>query len=327
MSAGRRNFREAVAAAGGSFLFALVLTATWIPPASAANDNLLTARTILEEAFRRHEMFPYVFEEQTLILIDRYGRRDMREVRRFSRISADGTVRFLLTFDNPPEIRGVAMLVVDNPTGEKSARVYLPANGERILRLRGEGGDFLGTDFSVADLIPERLSDHRYERREDQKVGEIDCFVIDAFPDGATANSITGCAFRRHFVRQDIFFIIRTDYHDRQGRLFKSQSRHDLKHLGKEMWSPNMILMKNLLNPHQTLIKIHRRVFSQAYVPLEIFTASWLLENRHISWPDRRLFLQPSDLGEESPGTGTTRERSDFEPAPPSGPAAREVGP
>jgi len=40
-----------------------------------------------------------------------------------------------------------------------------------------------------------------------------------------------------------------------------------------------MILMENMKDQHQSLIKTSRRIFSHDYVPLEIFTAEWLYEN------------------------------------------------
>lgn len=313
--AGRRRMEKKAAAVFGCFLAIALFVGGRTAPVSPAEQRAPDARAIMEEAIRRHEAFPYVFEEQTLILIDRNGRRDIREIRRFSRIGKDGSIRFLLVFDNPPEIRGTALTAVQDADGRRDVRIYLPALGMRLVTLRGEGKDFLGTDFAVGDLVPERLSDHRYERREDGKVGEIDCFVIDALPvPGATAGS-SGTGMRRHFIRKDIFFVVRTEYHDRGGRLLKTQNRYDLKRLGPEMWRPDMILMKNHQRSHETLLKIHRRVYSQAYVPPEIFAPEWLLHNRHVSWPDRTLLRKGPDTGGEPAG-----------PVPPDGPSASGNG-
>jgi hypothetical protein len=55
------------------------------------------------------------------------------------------------------------------------------------------------------------------------------------------------------------------------------------------MWRANMILMENYKGRHKTLLKINQRVFSHDYVPPEIFTAAWLLENRHILDTKKRL--------------------------------------
>lgn len=61
---------------------------------------------VMQESQRRHDLYPYVFEEQTMVLVDRHGNRNTRKLRRYSRVEADGTVRLLLAFDYPPEIRG-----------------------------------------------------------------------------------------------------------------------------------------------------------------------------------------------------------------------------
>ena len=55
------------------------------------------------------------------------------------------------------------------------------------------------------------------------------------------------------------------------------------------MWRPNTILMENHRKKHKTFIKITERVFSQDYVPPEMFTTDWLLKNRHISSIKDRL--------------------------------------
>jgi hypothetical protein len=39
-----------------------------------------------------------------------------------------------------------------------------------------------------------------------------------------------------------------------------------------------MILMDDKQTGHQSLLKIHRRVFSADYVPLEYFTPQWLYQ-------------------------------------------------
>jgi hypothetical protein len=256
-----------------------------------AND-IWTGRSIMDEVFKRHEMFPYVFEEQTIIMTDSAGNRDVRKARRFSRVEKDGTVKYLLVFDNPSEVRGVAVLAIRHHTGPIESMIYLPAFGKELKSNIGKnrGSNFLGTDFAVEDLAAEVLSDFRYIREADQKTNKIAQFVVEAVPQDKEIERTTGYGLRRHFIRQDNFFIIRTDYYDRSGRFFKSQTSHDLKRVDGDMWRANMILMENHKDQHNTLIKIDRRVFSSDYVPPEIFTRNWLLQNRHIQGTEKSLF-------------------------------------
>ena len=252
------------------------------PPGSGYGD--WDGRTIMEEVFRRHEQYPYVFERQSMVLTDADGKRETRRLRRFSRVEEDRTYKYLLLFDHPPEVRGTALLAIRRPSGETENAIYLPAFGPELKSSATEhrGNHFLGTDFAVEDLAAEVLSEYRYRRRPDKRRGDTLFFVIDAKPAEEQIEKLTGYGLRRHFIRQDNFYITRTDYFDRRMRPFKSQSSHDLRRVDGEMWRANMVLMENRREHHQSLIKIDQRVFSKEYVPAELFTAEYLLEQRHM---------------------------------------------
>jgi hypothetical protein len=264
-----------------------------IPPGHGMPGVVATATglEIMDEVYSRHQQFPYIYEEQSMVMVDRNGYRDTRRALRYSRVEEDGTVNFLLLFVSPQEVRGVALLANRDPDGKTNKYIYLPAYGEQLIESRSEGADsnFLGTDFSVENLTGEVLSGYRYVRRQDRKVNDIKCLVIDVYN---VADYPGDQKVRRHYVRQDNFYIIMTEHFDNQGRLSRQQSHHDLKQLDGDMWRANMILMEDKKEQHQSLIKIHRRVFSSDYVPAEIFTANWLYEN----YP----YLEPEEPGEEN---------------------------
>jgi hypothetical protein len=256
----------------------------------------------MDEVFKRHELFPYVFEKQTMILIDSAGNRDVRKARRFSRIEPDATVKYLLIFDHPTEVRGVALLAIRHPSGRIESKIYLPAFGKELKSTSGKnrGNHFLGTDFAIEDLTAEVLSDFRYVRKTDYKIGKILYFVVEAFPKDSEIERATGYGLRRHFIRQDNFYIVRTDYYDSRGRFLKRRTHRDLKMVDGTMWRANMILMENHKEQHKTLIKITQRVFSHDYVPPEMFTSEWLLENRHVQSTEKRLFQDTSESSGEN---------------------------
>lgn len=242
-----------------------------------------TGRRIVQEAVTRHELAPHVFDRRTIILTDRDGHLDVRKARQFLRLEADGVVRYLLVFDHPPDIRGAALLALRRPDGVIESSVYLPALGDVLTAGSGNRGSrVMGTDFTTGDLGVEMLSDHRYVRTGDAKLDAVPCFVVDAFPATPGVERASGYSLRRLFVRKDNYFTIRIDYYDRRGRFLKTQSRHDLKRLDSRMWVADMVLMENVKEPHQTLIKIDSRIFSRDYVPARIFTAEWLLNHGHV---------------------------------------------
>ena len=257
----------------------IILSCLYMQTSTALINEQSSGNEIMEEVYQRHQQFPYIYEEQSMIMEDRNGDRDTRKAKRYSRVEEDGTIRFLLLFDYPQEVKGVALLANRYPGGNTEKYIYLPAYGEQLIQSSGEGSDdnFLGTDFSVENLTGEILSEHYYVRREDDEMDEVKYFVLDVYSadDELTKEQI----LRRHFIRQDNLFITLTHHFDKQGRLSRIQSHHNLQAVDGDMWRANMILMEDKKEQHQSLIKISRRVFSRDYVPEEIFTAEWLYEN------------------------------------------------
>ena len=278
-------------------------------------DFSKTGREIMDEVYRRHQQYPYVYEEQTMIMVDRDGLRDTRKLLRYSRMEQDGGVDFMLLFVSPLEVKGVALLAHRDPAGSIRKSVYLPAFGARLIEGEEEGSEssFLGSDFAVENLTGEVLENYFYVRRQDEIIGDVNYLVVDAYLSKDDARDKK--TLHRHFIRRDNYFITETDHYDRHARLYKKQTSHDLKHLEGDMWRANMMLMDNLRDQHKTLIKIDQRIYSRDYVPSEMFTAQWLFEN----YPDRA----PLDSApEEQAGSG----RADSEAAPESVHAAAGEG-
>lgn len=285
-----------------SALFILLAICLFVEDSVAIINSETSGAEIMEEVQKRHQQFPYIYEEQSMMMEDRLGERDTRKARRYSRVEEDGSVKFLLLFDYPQEVKGVALLANRDPDGNTVKYIYLPALGERLIESTGEGSNdnFLGTDFSVENLTGEVLSDHYYVRRDDKEIDGIKYFILDVYKasDQLTEQQI----LRRHFIRQDNFYITLTHHFDKQGRVSRIQSHHDLKAVDGDMWRANMILMEDKKQEHQSLIKISRRVFSHDYVPEEVFTAEWLYENYPYVEPVEEMDTDDLDMLEEMIG-------------------------
>ncbi|MCH9048465.1 MAG: outer membrane lipoprotein-sorting protein [Proteobacteria bacterium] len=278
-----------------NFILLLILIASSLN-AQEHPDELFdeaTGMTIMQEVYKRHQQFSFIYEEQSMVMMDRNGDRDIRKVKRYSRVEDDGTVKFLLLFDSPDEIKGVALLASRDASGMTKKYIYLPAFGEQLIENVSSGldGKFLGTDFSIESIIGEVLDDYIYVRRPDKKTNAVAYFVIDVYQmeEGLSEDMLPTDkqAIRRHFISKNNLYITKTEYFDKQGRVRKRLSHHDLKPVDGKMWRADMILMEDRNEHHQSLIKINRRVFSRDYVSAEIFTADWLFKNYpFISTPD-----------------------------------------
>jgi hypothetical protein len=304
--------RDAVARLAG-----LGVLATSAAASAQFVDPDWTGEKIMAESVRRHEQFPYVYEEQTMILIDSSSNRTVRRCRRFTRYEESGEVKFLLVFDSPSEIRGVALLAVRSSEGVTTRGVYLPAFGPE-LKEPAEGGlgeHFLGTDFAVEDLTFEIADDFRYVRQRDRIVEDTEYFVVDAYPKGVVVRA-GRYGLRRHLLRKDIFMVVQTDVYDSALRFYKRVTHHDLQQVDRQSWRANMILANDRRESHRTLLKINRRVYSRDYVPAKVFEPEFLLSNSHVinaavgtapegSSPAERALMDRDDG--KSTGAGSAR--------------------
>lgn len=255
----------------------LLLMIISMPASHAVTADEANGRQLMELVYERHQQFPYVYEEQSMVLEDSKGKRDTRRAKRYTRIDSDGSIKFLLLFEYPEDIRGVAVLAERAVDGAIDKYLYLPALGELMLESAGDttASSFLGTDFTIESLTGEELSRYRYQRREDQELDGIQFHVVDVLPQDEKVTQ----ALRRHYIRQDNLYITLTHHFDRQGRVAFVQSHHDLRAVDGDMWRADMILMEDRKEQHQSLIKISKRVFSSDYVPQEVFSADWLYEH------------------------------------------------
>ncbi len=247
----------------------------------------LDGEHIMTQAQRRHQQFPYVYEKQTMILVDAAGNRRVRQSRLYTRMQAEGSVKFLLIFDQPEEIRGVALLAKRSAEGAIQSGIYLPAFGPVFKRPRGSGLDdqFLGTDFSITDLTPEPIADYRYVRRPDRQIEGQLFFVVDAYPKSVSSQPESSFGLRKHLLRKDNFMIVQTDIYDANLHLYKRIGYYDLHRVDGESWRANIIIADDHRENHRTILKIDRRIYSQDYVPEKLFEESYLLANRHIRHP------------------------------------------
>lgn len=241
-----------------------------------------SGRALLDLVNERHQQYPNVYEEQSMILIDKSGHRNTRKLRRYSRVDESGTANFLLLFDSPLDVKGVALLAQRERDGQSEQSFYLPAFGETFIRNNpgpeGKSEDnFLGTDYSIENLVGDMLDHHKHVRRDDAIINETDYYVVDVYGLDSTSQSKPT---RRHYIRKDNLYISRTDHFDEIGRLQKRQTNHDLTNVHGDMWRANMMMMDNHQQEHRTIIKINKRVFSADYVPSEVFTKNWIVANQ-----------------------------------------------
>lgn len=246
----------------------------------AQNIDELSAEDIMFSVQQNLKVEKYIYEEISAILTDQAGHRDTRQLRKFTRISDNGMIKFLLVFDEPDEYEGVAILVEQFAQNIPSVHIYLPANGELLKHqsLWNDNEGLFGMDFTLGQISNLFNNQYQYVRKVDRKIGDVTYFQIDVHEQDA--DPVNTLPLMTHQVRQDGLFITRTNYYDKNGKVIKQMSMHDLSKNSVNNWNAAMLYMMDRTRLHSTLIKINKRVVSNNFVSDDVFTANWLYENK-----------------------------------------------
>jgi len=162
---------------------------------AAAQD----ARQIMEESQRRAEASSQHYEG-LLQVVDSKGKvSDKRWV--FDRLGSHGRSKAVLTFQEPPEVKGVALLIVNHPDRASDQWMWTPAiQRERRIALQDRSTRFFGTDFSFEDLEERDTEQYDFSMAGSETVEGAPCWKIEARPRKGKSSQYT---FSYVWVRKD----------------------------------------------------------------------------------------------------------------------------
>jgi len=165
------------------------------PSPAAAQD----ARQIMEESQRRAEASSQHYEGLLQVIDSRGKISDKRWV--FDRLGSHGRSKAVLTFQEPPEVRGVALLIVNHPDRASDQWMWTPAiQRERRIALQDRSTRFFGTDFSFEDLEERDTEQYDFSMVGTETVEGAACWKIEARPRRGKSSQYT---LSYVWVRQD----------------------------------------------------------------------------------------------------------------------------
>jgi hypothetical protein len=157
-----------------------------LPAATRAQD----ARQIMVEQQKRTDASSQRWEGLLQVFDARGKISDKRWV--FERLGAHGRSKSLLTFVGPPEVKGVALLVLSYPDRASDQWMWIPANErERRVALQDRATRFFGTDFTFEDLEERDVEQYSYAMAGDDVLDGVACWKIESRPRQTKASQYT----------------------------------------------------------------------------------------------------------------------------------------
>ena len=127
----------------------------------------------------------------------------------FERIGSFGESKSMLRFTAPPEVKGVALLIVNHPDRASDQWMWRPSIGrDQRIALQDRSTRFFGTDFSFEDLEERDVDQYDYTLEGEETIDGAACWKIASTPRQAKSSQYTRSIV---WVRKDNYAFARIE--------------------------------------------------------------------------------------------------------------------
>jgi len=125
------------------------------------------------------------------------------------RLGSHGQSKVVIAFKAPPEVKGVALLIVNHPDRASDQWMWTPATErDRRVATQDRSTRFFGTDFSFEDLEERDADQFDYDLLGEQKIENALCWKIQSIPKQAKTSQYTK---QLVYVRKDNYAFSRIE--------------------------------------------------------------------------------------------------------------------
>ena len=139
--------------------------------------------------------------------------------------------------------------------------LYMPAlrKTRRIVSTE-RSKNFMGSEFTYADMTPPNLDDFAYNPLADAEVNGEPCYVIEMIPMNEEVADEQGFSKRTVYSSQNDLVRRKAEYYDYYGDLLKVLTVESVKLLDadKEKYRPMLLRMDNVQNGRASVMKVEQ---------------------------------------------------------------------
>ena len=212
--------------------------------------NVVSAITVDEIMDKMEETAPDFTTQKTIsemILIDKDGKEETREMIMFSQKGEDEKTSTLMRFLSPKSVKGVTLLNIDD--GEK-IYLYMPAyNKARRIASSSKGDEFMGTGLSYEDMNM-NFEDKDYEKKLLEERESV--YIIEVIP------SDEDTSYKKIIlsVDKEKFYTKEAEFYDMSKNLIKTLKIAKIKIDDKGKITPIEIVFTDIEENQKTKIVI-----------------------------------------------------------------------
>lgn len=215
----------------------------------------------------------------TMTIIDGKGRKRIRKIAMITKLYDKGdTEKKLTRFLSPADVKGTGLLTYDYEKKDDDMWLFMPAlrKSRRIVSSE-KSKNFMGSEFSYADMSPPNLDDFTFKILGEENVQGVPCWKIEATPKNSKIADENGFSKRISFIGKLDFVLRKAIYFDLEGTLLKEMNVLEIKELDKKngKYRPVHMVMENKQNKRKSILKIDKIVLNEK-VKDDYFTKRYL---------------------------------------------------
>jgi hypothetical protein len=206
----------------------------------------------------------------SLSITEKSGASRSRTITMTTKSFQNGIEKRFIKFMEPADVRGTAMLVVDNKDISDEMWIYLPAlKKTRRIVSSEKGRSFMSSEFSNADMSSPALSD--FTNRHLQNSGLDNQWIIESIPAGEEKADEYGYSRKISYINSNNYQVQRMEFYNFDDELFKTieiKSTHltaDGKYMVKNMLANNLLTSRKseiLFSNIQEQVKVDDTFFT-----------------------------------------------------------------
>src|SRR6516162_7427879 len=178
----------------------------------------------------------------------------------YDRLGVYGNSKSELRFIAPPDVKGVALLVINHPERASDQWMWIPAEErDRRIALQDRSTRFFGTDFSFEDLEERDVDQYSYNLAGDDNLNGVACWKIESRPQQGKSSQYTSSFW---WIRKDNYVITRLDNYDKE-KLVRSINYKDIKLIGG-IWTALTAEVAETQRNSRTLLKLDKVEYNLA---------------------------------------------------------------
>ena len=242
-----------------------------------SQDNL-SAKQIVDRSFQATKLAGSEMLS-TMTIIDKRGRERVRKIATVSKLYDGGeTEKRLIRFLSPADVTGTGFLTFDYENKDDDMWLFMPAlrKTRRIVSTE-KAKNFMGSEFTYADMTPPILENFSYEILGEEDVAGSLCWKIAMIPVDDDIADENGFSKRISFIAKQDSVIRKAIYYDLDGELQKELAVENVKEIDTKnhKYRPTRMVMVNQQNGRKSVLNVDEIQFNPE-VKDEFFTTRYL---------------------------------------------------